>query len=831
MLKTSVPIADAVDFLAGGGEMGALTRAHDWSSSPLGSPDNWPQSLRTAVRLVLNTNHPMFIWWGPKLIQFYNDAYRQTMGPERHPSALGQGGRECWAEIWPIIGPQIEQVMSGGGATWHENQLVPVTRHGGLQQVYWTYGFSPIDKDDGIGGVLVVCRDVTEEFTAAAALREREAELARVQQVGRIGGLEVDLRTGFRNRRSPEYLLIHGLPADAIHETQEEWARRIHPDDREATDKKFREAIASKARDYTVQYRIIRPSDGELRWILVRSTIERDADGRAVRLVGAHSDVTEQVLAEQALRQSEERYRNLADQLAELNATLAERVEEKTRERDRIWNVSQDLLLVADRHGVWKTVNPAWTRTLGWSEAELLNRSSQWLEHPDDHGITRAEVEKLGRGEATVKFESRFRHKDGSWRWLSWTGVADQDHIYAVARDITAEKAAAERLRATEEALLQSQKMEAVGQLTGGIAHDFNNLLTGIVGSLDLMQTRLNQGRLDNVPRYIDAAMTSANRAAALTHRLLAFARRQPLVPKSVDANQLVVSLEDLLRRTIGEAIDLAIIVSADLWNTLCDPNQLESALLNLAINARDAMPDGGRLSISTANVSFDGISADAPALSPGEYVCIDVTDSGTGMTAEVAARAFDPFFTTKPIGQGTGLGLSMIYGFARQSNGHATIDSKPGQGTSVRLYLPRHQKGIAAEQAADAADAGRAAIGETVLVVEDEPVVRAVILEMLGEQGYQTLEAVDGPAGVQILRSGRWIDLLVTDVGLPGMNGRQLADQAREMRPGLKVLFITGYAESVAMADGFLQPGMEMITKPFDLGNLSRRVRAMVSG
>ena len=831
MLKVSVPISDAVDFLAGGGEMGALTRAYDWSSNPLGSPESWPQSLRTAVRLLLNTNHPMFIWWGPKLIQFYNDAYRQTMGPERHPSALGQGGPECWAEIWHIIGPQIEQVMSGGGATWHENQLVPVTRHGGLQQVYWTYGFSPIDEDDGIGGVLVVCRDVTEDFMAAAALREREAELARVQQVGRIGGLEVDLRTGFRNRRSPEYLLIHGLPPDAVHETHEDWVRRIHPDDREATEKKFRDAIESKARDYTVQYRIILPSDGELRWILVRSTIERDANGRAVRLVGAHSDVTEQVAAEQALRQSEERYRTLADQLAELNATLAERVEEKTRERDRIWNVSQDLLLVADRNGIWKTVNPAWTRTLGWREAELLNRTSEWLEHPDDHGITRAQVEKLGRSGATARFESRFRHKDGSWRWLSWTGVPDQDHIYAVARDITAEKAAAERLRATEEALLQSQKMEAVGQLTGGIAHDFNNLLTGIVGSLDLMQTRLNQGRLDNVPRYIDAAMTSANRAAALTHRLLAFARRQPLVPKSVDANQLVVSLEDLLRRTIGETIDLAIVASPNLWTTLCDPNQLESALINLAINARDAMPDGGKLAISTANVSFDGISADAPALIPGEYVCIEVADTGTGMTAEVAARAFDPFFTTKPIGQGTGLGLSMIYGFARQSNGHATIDSTPGQGTSVRLYLPRHQKGIAAEQAAAAASAERASIGETILVVEDEPVVRGVILEMLGEQGYRTLEAVDGPAGLLLLRGGHRIDLLVTDVGLPGMNGRQLADQARETRPGLKVLFITGYAESVAMADGFLQPGMEMITKPFDLGNLSRRVRAMVSG
>jgi PAS domain S-box-containing protein len=677
----------------------------------------------------------------------------------------------------------------------------------------------------------VVCRDVTKDYLASVALREREAELARVQQIGRIGGLEVDLRTGFRNRRSPEYLLIHGLPPDAANESHEDWVQRIHPEDREATEKKFRDAVAGKLREYSVQYRIIRPSDGETRWISVKSTIERDQQGKAIRLVGAHTDVTEQVLAEQAVRQSEELYRKLADQLAELNATLAQRVEEKTRERDRIWNVSQDLLVVSDRNGVWRTVNPAWTKTLGWSEAELLNRTSEWLEHPDDGGITQAQVKKLGASETTVKFESRFRHKDGSYRWLSWTGVSDKDHNYAVARDVTAEKAAAERLKATEEALRQSQKMEAVGQLTGGIAHDFNNLLTGIVGSLDLLQTRLNQGRTENVARYIDAATTSANRAAALTHRLLAFARRQPLIPKSVDANQLVVSLEDLLRRTIGETIDLEIVASDDLWCTLCDPNQLESALLNLAINARDAMPDGGKLTIVTANARLDSVTADTPALLPGDYICIAVTDTGVGMSAEVAARAFDPFFTTKPIGQGTGLGLSMIYGFARQSNGHVTIDSKIGQGTSVKLYLPRHHGDLAAWRESAAKATEHAATGETVLVVEDEPVVRGVILEILGEQGYRTLEAVDGPSGLRILRSDERIDLLVTDVGLPGMNGRQLADQARESRPDLRILFITGYAESVAISDGFLQPGMEMITKPFDLDNLSRRIRSMVSG
>jgi PAS domain S-box-containing protein len=835
MLKINKP--SSADFLAGGGEMGALMRAYDWSASPLGKPEAWPQSLRTAVRILLNTNHPMFIWWGEELIQFYNDAYRQTLGPERHPSALGQRGRECWAEVWDVIGPQVEQVMGGGGATWHENQLIPVTRHGRLEQVYWTYGYSPIDEDDGVGGVLALCRDVTKDYLGGAALREREAELARVQRLGRIGGLEVDLRTGFHNRRSPEYLIIHGLPPHAINESHEDWIRRVHPEDREATEEKLREALASDVSCYNAQYRIIRPNDGVTRWISVKASIERNEQGKAVRLIGAHTDVTDQFAAQQALRQSEERYRKLADELAELNATLAQRVEEKTRERDRIWNTSRDLLLVADHDGVWRTINPAWTRTLGWSEAELLNRTSERLVHPDDAYRTRVHIRKLAANEASPTFENRLRHKDGSYRWLSWTGVPDQDRIYAVARDVTAEKAAAERLKATEEALLQSQKMEAVGQLTGGIAHDFNNLLTGIVGSLELLQIRLNKGRTDNVARYIEAAMTSANRAAGLTYRLLAFARRQPLVPKIVKVNQLVVSLEDLLRRTIGETIDLQIVASENLWCTLCDPNQLESALLNLAINARDAMPDGGNLTIATSNVHLDSAFADTPALSPGDYICIDVADTGEGMSAQVAARAFDPFFTTKPIGQGTGLGLSMIYGFARQSNGHVTIDSRLGRGTSVRLYLPRRQGKVDAQHtlAIEATEAGKAAehagSGETVLVVEDEPVVRGVILEMLEEQGYRTLEAVDGPSGLKILCASERIDLLVTDVGLPGMNGRELAGKARETRPDLKILFITGYAESAALSNGFLQRDMELITKPFELDHLSQRIRGMVSG
>jgi PAS domain S-box-containing protein len=818
----------SADFLAGGGEMGALMRAHDWAVTPLGPPQAWPQGLRTALRILLNTSHPMLIWWGSELIQFYNDAYRQVMGPLRHPHALGQRGRECWAEIWDAIGPRIEQVMSGGGATWHENQLVPVLRDGRLEQACWSYSYSPIDEDGGTGGVLVICHDMTAGHLASVARREREAELARAQAEQALRQGEEELRTlaeaiphhiwtarpdGWLDWFNPRVYEYAGCSRGEL--DGDRWGKIVHPDDVAGALAAWTRAVGC-GEPYEVEFRL-RRADGAFRWFLARAVAARDQQGRIMRWIGTNTDVHDHKL--------------IADQLAELNATLAQRVEEKTRERDRIWNVSQDLLLVAERNGVWRTLNPAWTRTLGWSEAELLNRTSEWLEHPDDNGIAQAQFKRLGASEATVRFESRFRHKDGSYRWLSWTGVADQDHVYAVARDVTAEKAAALRLKATEEALLQSRKMEAVGQLTGGIAHDFNNLLTGIVGSLDLLQHRLTQGRTDNFARYINAAMTSANRAAALTHRLLAFARRQPLIPTSVDVNQLVGSLEDLLRRTIGETIDLEIIASNDLWFTLCDPNQLESALLNLAINARDAMPDGGKLTISTSNAWFDSVTADTPALLPGDYVCIVVTDSGVGMSAEVAARAFDPFFTTKPIGHGTGLGLSMIYGFARQSNGHVTIESKVGRGTSVWLYLPRHHGDVAAGHAAAARAAEHAATGETVLVVEDEPVVRAVIVEMLGEQGYRTLDAIDGPSGLEILRSRERIDLLVTDVGLPGINGRQLADQARETRPDLKILFVTGYAESVAISKDFLQPGTEMMTKPFDLDVLSRRVRAMISG
>ncbi|WP_202910807.1 ATP-binding protein [Teichococcus vastitatis] len=380
----------------------------------------------------------------------------------------------------------------------------------------------------------------------------------------------------------------------------------------------------------------------------------------------------------------------------------------------------------------------------------------------------------------------------------------------------------------------QSQKMEAVGQLTGGLAHDFNNLLTGVIGSLELLETRLMQGRTQDLGRYVRTAQGAAERAAALTHRLLAFSRRQTLDPKPTDINRLIRGMEELVRRTVGPAIEVEPVVTAGgLWPTLVDPGQLENALLNLCINARDAMPDGGKITIETGNRWLDERAARERDVPPGQYVSLCVSDTGTGMAPEVIEKAFDPFFTTKPIGQGTGLGLSMIYGFVRQSGGQVRIYSELGQGTMVCLYLPRHfGEGEAVEPVPHLDEAPRAEQGETVLVVDDEPTVRMLISEVLEDLGYAAIEALDGPAALKVLQSARRIDLLVTDVGLPGgMNGRQVADAARVARPDLKVLFITGYAENAVLSHGHLGPGMHVLTKPFTLEALGSRIRKLIAG
>lgn len=563
----------------------------------------------------------------------------------------------------------------------------------------------------------------------------------------------------------------------------------------------------------------------EAAWFTFSYTPLRDSDGNIQGLYCAVTETTEGVRAAQR--------RDVAEaELRKLNADLELEVAARTLERNQVWQVSNDLLLVSDLDGVWLSVNPAWQDCLGWSEAELVGKTSEWIEHPDDIFKTRQEIAKLTQGHTTLAFENRFRAKDGGYRTLSWTAAVSADRLYASARDVTDERARADALADAEEQLRQAQKMEAVGQLTGGLAHDFNNLLAGISGSLELMTSRINQGRIGELDRYILAAQGATKRASALTHRLLAFSRRQTLSPKAANVNNLVGGMLEMLSRTVGPSIEVDTVLMAGLWPALVDTPQLENALLNLCINARDAMPDGGKITIETGNRWIDRHGAHQHGIPEGQYMSLCVSDTGTGMSADVIEKAFDPFFTTKPIGQGTGLGLSMIYGFAKQSGGQVRIYSEVGEGTMVCIYLPRHRGEADQEEfMPDAAFETVAEEGETVLVVDDEPTVRMLITDVLQELGYTAIEAADGAAGLRVLESDVRIDLLVSDVGLPGsMNGRQMADAARVRRPDLKVLFITGFAENALLNNGQLEPGMSVLTKPFAVDTLAARVRELIS-
>ena len=553
------------------------------------------------------------------------------------------------------------------------------------------------------------------------------------------------------------------------------------------------------------------------------------------------------------------------------DVTMATRRERYLRDRqnaryDAVVANAPDLIITVDRDGLIQFANPAALAQLGYASGDLIGVAAAELFQTKDQwqSVLQGAFNNSAAGRSIDLIAER---RDGTPSHLEasaslWASGAN-NFVTVILRDVNERRAISEALRKSEtdardaaaalselnqtleqrveerttqlmqmeEELRQSQKMEAIGQLTGGIAHDFNNLLQGITGSLDLVKKRAMQGRFNEIDRFISGAMTSASRASALTHRLLAFARRQPLAPKPLEVNPLLASMEELLRRTLGERVIFELVTAGGLWLTKCDPNQLENAVLNLIINARDAMPDGGKLTVETGNSHLDNAYATLhPEIEPGQYVCISVTDTGSGMSAATIEKAFEPFFTTKPIGRGTGLGLSMIYGFAKQSGGHAKIYSQLGQGTTVKLYLPRFSGKVDQdEQIPDLREIYNAHTNETVLVVEDEFVVRELIVEVLKELGYSTLEADEGPAALKILDSKQRIDLVISDIGLPGLNGRQIIDAARETRPLLKVLFMTGYAENAAIAAGFLEPGMAMITKPFAMEALATRIREML--
>lgn len=831
----------------------ALIARTDWSRSPLGDASAWPQSLRTAVDIVLHSPMPMLLLWGPQLTQIYNNGFAMLAG-NKHPHAFGQPAHLVWPELRDFTDPIYSAVLQGQVRTYSERRFT-LQREGQESDFWLDLTYSPIrDETAQVAGILVTAIETNERRRIALELKQRSEDSLKAQRESEerlqlalaatdaVGTWDWDIGED-RFIADAHFAQLHGVdPALADQLPISDYLQGVHPEDRAMIARSIKHCI-THGTEYAEEYRLLQ-ADGQLRWVFARGRCYKDHHGRPVRFLGAALDLTERKHTEQALRQSQ-------------------------TELQLIINAMPILISYVDREERFRLNNAAYLDWYGLTPQELYGRTIRDVIGEEAYFLRAPYIAEALAGRS-CSFSLYTTHRDGSNRHALMNylprhgadGAVNGFYIFVI--DETERKKTEEALRnlnetleervsarteqlaqanqrlqnemfereRAEDALRHAQKMEAVGQLTGGIAHDFNNMLTGIIGSLDLMQRYIADGRANEIGRFTEAAVSSANRAAALTHRLLAFSRRQSLDRKQLNVNELIHSLEDLIRRTKGDPIELKLRLAADLWPVSTDVSQLENALLNLVINARDAMPDGGELLIETANVYLDG--SDITTLEPvkaGDYLMLAVSDNGTGMTPSVRAKAFDPFFTTKPIGQGTGLGLSMIYGFAQQSGGHVSLDSLPGQGTCVRLYLPRlHSLEREHPAVAPVRQPVPSATGETVMVVEDDPAVRMLVLDLLRELGYQAFEAEDAKSALPLLESDLRVDLLVTDVGLPGMNGRQLAEIARQHRPGLKILFMTGYAQKAAERQGFLEDGMDMVAKPFAIELLANKIRTMIS-
>ncbi|GKS85782.1 response regulator [Acidovorax sp. SUPP1855] len=867
----------------GDSEMAQLMRAHDWEATPLGSPAFWPEPLKVALRILLTSRFEMWLGWGPDIAFFYNDAYRPTLGA-KHPRALARPTAEVWAEIWDQVKGRMHAVYERAESTWDDSLMLLLDRAGYLEETYHTFSYSPLHGDDGqvFGLFCAVSEDtgrvlnerrlrlLRELGAALSAVNSRRAVLdtacERMGQAQRdlpfslvylyepSGVARLSCNAGIEqgHRLAPTVLDMNSREPWQVHRLQAGDVAFAVPLD--AVDDVPTGDWDTPARAAFV---VALPAQGGARsagFMVCGANPHRPMhDGEAMAFV--------QLLAGQ-----------IASRLASAGV-----LEESTAERDRLRSLFQKapgfMCVLRGPEHVFEFVNDSYVQLIGHRSVEGKT-VREGLPELEGQGLYELldEVYRTGQPYLAQGLKVLIQQKPGmplAERYLDFIyqpttdGQGEVTGVFAEGYDVTEKVVAEQELRAlnshlearvvertqevenalarlttesrereaAQEALRQSQKMEAVGQLTGGLAHDFNNLLATITGSLELLHRRVGQGRYDDLERYVSVGQGAAKRAASLTHRMLAFSRRQTLDPKPTDVNRLVKGMEELIRRTIGPENELEVVGAVGLWTTHVDPHQLESALLNLCINSRDAMPGGGRLTIETANKWMDERASLDRDLPPGQYVSLCVTDTGTGMAPEIIHRVFEPFFTTKPIGMGTGLGLSMVYGFARQSGGQVRAYSEPGMGTTMCIYLPRHE---APAQDIDLPSVPSIAGGQgsgTVLVVDDEPSVRSLVVEVLQEMGYDTIEAQDGASGLLVLQSSTHLDLLITDVGLPGgMNGRQMADSGRVYRPDLKILFITGYAENAAVGNGHLERGMQVLTKPFTLDALARRVQGLIA-
>jgi PAS domain S-box-containing protein len=734
------------------------------------------------------------------------------------------------AEAMPESVPQglvalLDEVYLTGRAHSARARPVWLAQSDGMRQLHHLdFVCQPLRHAGGaVFGIFVQGSDVTGRVHAEAGLRESEAKFGAFAQAmpHQVWTATPDGKLDWFNEQVHAYTGLDHASLAGIG-----WTRLIHPDDQGAATTRWAVALASGT-GFDAEFRL-RGADGSYRWQLARALALRGEDGEPVRWIGTNIDIEDQKVTTRRLEQ--------------LNADLEQQVALRTAERDRMWRLSKDIMLIGTFDGTVEAVSPAFAATLGWTEHDIVGRNFLQMVHPDDQDATMAQMASLGDGHDVYKFENRYRRRDGGWCLLSWSAAPDAHHIHAIGRDITADREQAEQIRRTELALQQSQKMETVGKLTGGVAHDFNNLLQVISGNLQLMEMGVEAGGAGadagELPRWIGNARSAVEKGAKLASYLLAFGRRQPLEPKVVRISRVIGHMEDMLRRALGGQIEVELVVAGSLWNTAVDVAQLENAVLNLAINARDAMgargSGPGRLRIEAGNATLDELYCRTHGdVAPGQYVMLAVTDTGTGMTPEVLQRAFEPFFSTKEEGKGSGLGLSMVYGFVKQSGGHVKIDSVPGQGTTVRIYLPRT---LAPEESLGAAEQSHeheGAVGgsETILVAEDDAAVRATVVEMLTELGYRVLKAVDAAGALAVVESGVQVDLLFTDVVMPGpLRSPDLARMARERLPDLAVLFTSGYIEDAIVHGGRLDPGVELLGKPYTRASLARRVRQVLA-
>ncbi|ATE67276.1 hybrid sensor histidine kinase/response regulator [Rhizorhabdus dicambivorans] len=764
----------------------------------------------------------VLIAWGPERSVVYNEHARQMLGP-RHPAALGTPIDMAFPEI---AGEMPLDRLLAGDTVVKEARPILFPADGEGTQRWVNLSASALRDDEGdIIGTCFLVRDVTQSVAHRQAAQESERHYRTLFDTMDEGFCVIEFIDG-----------PHGPLSDYVH-VEANAAYTANAGIPDVVGKRLRELVGAEAEDWLKRYgEVLRTGEP------IRFEQELIETGRYLSLAAFRLDPPERRQVA-VLFQDITARRNAEIELRELNRTLEARVAAALAERKILADIVEGtnaFIQVSDMAFNWLAVNRAsadeFERIYGIRPRAGDNMLETLAHNPRAQALVRAVWQRAIDGEEFVEvaefgdedrerrhYEMRFgilRNTDGS-----------QIGAYQFVYDVTERLREQERLREAEEALRQAQKMEAVGQLTGGLAHDFNNLLAGISGAYEMIGVRLAQGRSAEIEKYLIAGQGAARRAASLTHRLLAFARRQTLAPTPTVINRLLPDLVELVRRTVGPGIQVETIAAAGLWLSLVDANQLENAILNLCINARDAMPDGGRITIETGNKWMDERTARERGLEPGQYVTVCVSDTGTGIDRDILDRVFDPFFTTKPIGEGTGLGLSMVYGFARQSNGHVRIYSEVGHGTMVCIYLPRHFGEAEEREGRPSGPSTQAHAGETVLVIDDEPTVRMLVADALGDLGYACLEAEDGKAGLKLLESTDRVDLLITDVGLPGgLNGRQVAEAARKLRPGLKILFITGYAENAVLNHGHVEHGMAVLTKPFAIEDLANRVDRMLS-